>query len=79
MVTYNKVVGSKGVVVDSSVVVEIRVLVVNMGDLNVINLLYAIVRFLQQHLILLYLLLCQHQPLSKSETMQPPVKKSLEK
>ena len=72
LATYNKVVGSKVVVVASSIKVMVGTLMVNLDELNVINLLSAILRFPQHHLLLLhflYLLLHQHWPPTRSETM----------
>ena len=56
LVTHNKVFGSKVVVVSSSVMVVVGVVVVNVGDLNIIDLLPAILRFLRHHLLFLHCL-----------------------
>ena len=60
LATYNKVVGSKVVVVSSIVVVLVGALVVNVSDLKIINLLSTILRFFGHQLLFLHLLLlCQ--------------------
>ena len=52
---HNKVVGSKVMVVGSSLVVIAGVvLVVNMCNLKIISLLFAIFRFLRHHLLFLH-------------------------
>ena len=66
LATYNKAVGRKVVIVDSSMVAVVGVLVVKMGNLNINNLLSAILRFILHHL---NLLLYSHQPPMKSKTI----------
>ena len=60
LVTHNKLVNGKMVMVGTSVAVVVGVLVLNMGDRNVTNLLSVILRFFLYHLLLLHLHLGWH-------------------